>query len=193
MFSLLLSGTASGANDTLQLTFTYTVTEGTCSVSVPPTVSFGDVSQDADFTNLVGKSWSFTGIRILPVTLGSCSGSGSTSGPTPAIILSGVTPSTTGSANKKAFLIMPAKGVTGLGMVIAKPTTTLTSGKTSNLVTLVAGNIYIDTGTAAGAPQLNTTINLPVALACGDSTDCKAADLKVGTDSMVLTFSFGYH
>ncbi|MCW2457375.1 UNVERIFIED_ORG: type 1 fimbria pilin [Rahnella aquatilis] len=192
-----LSGAASAANDTLDLKFTYTVTEGTCTVALPPKVSFGIVSDDSATFDAFNKSWIFIGQSPLAVGLNSCAGSGSDATRTPAINVTGyaVDAATSSSAERKKYLMMPTTSVTGLGMVITKRDEILKNGSTAELMPLAgATTLTIDTGTAGTAPPTgDSTVNFTVALACGTAADCTPAKINSGKDNMTLTFTFGYH
>lgn len=188
----VLSGSASAANDTLNLTFTYTVVEGTCTVDVPATVDFQKVAEKGETRDALDAAWFFIGSREYDINLTNCAGSGTTGSNIPSIIVSGFS-AATGSANQKKFLMMPttvANPSTGLGVVIGK---TLTAGNTSTLSEIQGGKMYIDVGAANAIPAPTETIPLQIALACGEKSDCTSVKLNPGTESMTLVFSFGYH
>ncbi len=187
-----LSGSASAANDTIDLKFTYTVTEGTCTVNASK-IDFGAVP---DTLSVLGTNWHFIGSRVFPVTLKDCAGSGSSATRTPAITVSGYALATNAgaSADRKKYLMMPATPVTGLGMVITRKDGKLTDNTTTDLIALTNTSTAIDIGAAGTAPANGqSTVNFNVALACGVAADCTAAKINPGSDAMTLTLTFGYH
>ncbi|QBJ09347.1 hypothetical protein EYS10_12690 [Rahnella aquatilis] len=193
-----LSGSASAASDTAPLTLTYTVSEGTCTVDVPSPVDFGIVSASGETRDALNASWFFIGIRSFDIKLSSCAGTGLTTAKTPAVFVQGFAPAAgSASPDKQKYIMMPTTvetPPTGLGMVISQSGKTLTHGSVTTLSEIVAGKMYIDTGPTGTAPSATgaTTLRLQVALACGALTDCTVANLNPGSESMTLTFSFGY-
>lgn len=200
---LLLCGAPSetafaAGNDSVALTFTYTVTEGTCDVDVKrATLPFGIVSDTGETRDALDKSWFFIGINVLNIDLTGCAGSGMTGSNIPVIKVTGFNTATSGSADKKKYMMMPmnpATPPTGLGMVISQKDKSITQGAGIGNLSAITGNtMYIDVGTTnAVLPATTTTVKLNAALACGTAADCTSALLNPGKENMTLTFSFGY-
>lgn len=191
-----LSGVALAANDTINLKFTYTVTEGTCTVDAPPTLTFGTVSNNSATFDALNKNWIFIGPAPFSVNLSDCAGSGSDATRTPAITVAGyaLDSASSSSADRKKYLMMPATPVTNLGMVMTKKDGKLVNGATTDLIVLTGTSTPVDIGAAGTAPANGkSTVNFTVALACGAAADCTPAKINSGSDNMTLTFTFGYH
>lgn len=191
----LLSDTVSAA-DSVPLTFTYTVTEGTCNVDVKQlTLPFGTVSDTGETRDALDKSWFFIGVQQLNIELSGCAGSGTTGSNIPVIKVTGFNVATSGSADKKKYMMMPtttATPPTGLGMVMSQKDKPLTQGSgITNFSAITGSTMLIDVG-AANAVFTSATVKLNVALACGTAADCTSALLNPGHEKMTLTFAFGY-
>ncbi|AYA08390.1 hypothetical protein D3Z09_18305 [Rahnella aquatilis] len=194
--AVLSAGVSAAGSDTVSLTFTYTVMEGTCQVDVPAsTINFGGAAGTEKTRDAIGQNWFFIGVRQYDIKLSQCAGSGMTGSNIPSIIVEGFLPAT-GSTNQRTYLMMPTTvetPSTGLGMVISQMKQTLVNGSTGNLSKIQGGKMYIDVGAANTFPAASTPVPLQIALACGDASDCTVDKLNPGTESMTLTFSFGYH
>lgn len=188
---LLLSGMLTGMNDaraasSLNLTFKYTVMQGTCTLDVPANLPMSDVT---DTGKAVGKNWIYLNKKSLTVTLSNCDGIAS---PTtrPAIKL--VTPpvATTGSADRKTKIFTSSSNKTGLGVVLSDGT--LMDGNAGNLVTLSGLDAFVNLG-GLNTVATNQTKQLNVALACGTAADCSGANLVAGAGDVSIQFAFVYH
>lgn len=182
--ALALSGSAQA--NTVNLTVNYTILQGTCDIAVPATVTLtgGKTSDVAD------QSWVYLGQQTVPVTLSNCSGRGAVN-TKPALKLTSPPMAASGSTERQSRIFMTtATNTTGMGVVLAP--SAFTNGSYSNLVTVSSGTGYLDIG-AANTAAANGTVNVYAAIACGSTSDCAAANLRAGADSVALTFEFAYH
>ena len=175
------------AGNSVNLTFRYTVVQGTCTLNVPATLPMGTIDNPE---SAVGKNWVFLNPKTLDVTLSDCQGDplGSTR---PAIKLTAPV-ATSGSADRQKYLATSATGSSGFGVVIAKKGLAPVTGSVSNLTPLTSGDAYIDLG-ALNTTAQNGTTTLNVALACGAAADCAVNNLSAGTDKVSIRFEFAYH
>lgn len=152
---------------------------GSCTATVPASLILGTGGK-LDPASAVGASWRFLGQQSMTINI-VCSGLTATT--TPALK---ITPKS-GTQQSAAVPGLFASTATGFGVVISNKTgTTLTH---SQLVT--NGNSFVDLETAGTAPK--TTYTLPVAVACGDTSDCTAAKVKPGPVSASFAVEFQYH
>ncbi|WP_235424260.1 fimbrial protein [Citrobacter koseri] len=176
------------AND-VQLTFTYTVVQGTCDVNAPGSLQLGPPEGVSDAGSLSGQNWKFLHPTPLTVTLSNCAGSGSP-GVTPYLTLQMV-PVTGGSADRqnKLFADSGAQG-TGLGVAVSNIIDSQpTDGSNNNLVSVSSPRIA--TG-EAGATAINGPLTVWMALACGAVSDCTTAGQNAGTVTSTIKFAFEY-
>ncbi|WP_329911561.1 fimbrial protein [Serratia quinivorans] len=184
--ALVLAGTvASGpvmAANNAKLTFTATITPGTCDVATIPatTLPLGSV----DPNQLSGKNQVITGTKPFTVNL-ACTGTGPAAA-APKVTLSGT--AMTGGTDSKKLFRDTASTSAGFGVAIA-PVATPT---TAPVWTSLKGNadtlpVTVPPG---GSPA---PIQMAAGVACGSTADCAVATLKAGTLTAGVTFTFAYN
>ncbi|CAI1004973.1 putative fimbrial protein StaE [Serratia liquefaciens] len=192
---------ARAASDSVQLTFKYTLLQGTCDVSVGSDgmnglLAFGDIST----ANMTAKNWDplvsvSAAKKPFKVILSNCSGS-PLSTTTPVLYLTGNTDTETGNSVNKSFMFRESGSTAkGVGFAIYKNNT---SSNASDLVAVVTSGEadarkYIDVG-SKGAVAVNKTIDLNAIVTCGST--CSASDkanMRAGDLNASVTFNFDYH
>lgn len=190
---------ARAASDSVQLTFQYTVQQGTCDVSVGSDgmnglLAFGDIST----ANITTKTWDpllSTAKQPFKVILSNCSGS-PVSTTTPVLYLTGNTDTETGNATNKSFMFRESGSTAkGVGFAVYKNNT---SSNAADLVAVVTSGEadarkYINLGTQ-GSVATNKTIDLNAIVTCGST--CSASDkakMRTGDLNASVTFNFDYH
>ena len=184
--SMLIYSTSVTAN-ALDLTFKYTVVQGTCELNVDPSVKFGNASKASE---IIGQNWRFINETTFNITLTNCSGVASPS-TQPAIKLFNYQMATNGSSERKTKIFTSSDNNTGLGVVLSE--NAFTDGNNGNLITTVAGtDAFINIGNKNTIAQ-NSQKKINAALACGSASDCSAANLSSGNASVNIQFAFVYH
>lgn len=185
----IMSTSYSTLANSIELTFRYSVLQGTCTLDVPSTLPFGSVETA---TSAIGKNWFFLNTKKLNVILKDCSGRGA-SGTRPAIKLINPSMATSGSAARKSSLFTSSSNKSGFGVVLSDGT--LSNGSAANLVKVETGStdafIYLG---AENTAYTGSGIILNAAIACGDASDCAGGNLKPANNETVsLQFAFVYH
>ncbi|MHA0954050.1 fimbrial protein [Enterobacter ludwigii] len=190
---------ARAASDSVQLTFKYTVLQGSCDVSVGSDgvngqLAFGDIST----ANMTAKNWDplvSAAKKPFKVILSNCSGSPLPT-TTPVLYLTGATDTETGNSTNKSFMFRESGSTAkGVGFAIYKNNT---SSNASDLVAEVGSGEadarkYINVG-SKGAVAVNKTIDLNAIVTCGST--CSASDkakMRAGDLNASVTFNFNYH
>ncbi|MCE1613491.1 fimbrial protein [Enterobacter ludwigii] len=201
MMELGSSG-ARAAGDSVDLTFKYTVLQGTCNVSVGDdgtsgALNFGDIST----ASLPAKNWDPMtlvqgGQAKLPfiVQLRGCSGVAGT--PKPALTLTGKTDAYTANSTNKSFMFVdPGSTAKGVGFAIYKIDGTASTDLVAEITSVEQDSrkyIYLKNAPGGVAPDQDVTLNAIVT--CGST--CGAADkakMKTGDLMAQVTFDFVYH
>ncbi|MGF6189002.1 fimbrial protein [Serratia sp. 2723] len=210
----LIGGTVSPAvladSDTVNLTFNYTVLQGTCDVTVGsdgvngllafPDVSVTGTTLPTNWGPLAGSS----SVQVFSVRLTKCAGQAA-AGKSPGLEINGDTDSSAGaSADSKMFLFVnnaaPSPGdAKGFGFVITKDNVTPASNYKNSLIGdknkgVPASQRYIAIPNkgAGTAVTSDTTVPLKAYITCGDKCNT-VSSLKAGDLRASVTFHFLYH
>lgn len=189
---MLLTGASIPAQaNSIDLTFRYTVVQGTCDVLVDgaasKTLTLSNLTNPA---NLIGKAWSIIQdgtVQSFTLTLANCAGQAN---PTtrPGIQITSSAYATTGSAERQQKILTGTANDTGVGVVLSQ-TNPPAQGD------LLKNDDWIDLGANNTAGTNGMAKILYIGLACGDATDCAAGNVKPGkvTSGVTATFTFAYH
>ncbi|EMI5489922.1 type 1 fimbrial protein [Providencia stuartii] len=162
------------ADTTAKTTISAHIVGGSCDISVPATVAFGEI-QAADITSTSDISKPFD------LTLTGCNGYGLT----PSITVSGNVDQTSG-----ADLFVTTAATTSNGYSILLSTEGNTNfDKNDNLATNKVIKALGNDWNTKMAETLNGTIPLKAVVSCGD---CVANTLQGGELSAAITFNFAY-
>lgn len=170
------------ANAATAITISTTLDTGVCTSSLSSSTLTLGTDGKIDPASALGQSWTFLGQANLSVTV-SCSAGLLSQTATPALRITPQSGTTESSHVPGLF----ASTTTGFGVVIGnKPAESL---QASQRVTASAP--YVNLKTAGTRPEAIYT--LPVAIACGDISDCAPAGLKAGAVSATFIVNFEYH
>ncbi|RTP87928.1 fimbrial protein [Enterobacter asburiae] len=210
MMALNGSPVVFAAGSSTDLTFNYTVLQGTCDVAVGSNgtdgqLLFGDV--EVSGTTLPANWGPLAGagsVKDFSVRLTACTGQ-AVAGKAPGLEITGDTDSSTGaSSDSKMFLFVnnsaPATGdARGFGFAIVKDNVTPASNYKNSLIGdknkgTPDGQRYIAIpGKGSGtAVTSDTTVPLKAYITCGDKCGTPA-NLKAGDMKASVTFHFLYH
>ncbi|OIX95654.1 hypothetical protein BFS14_14955 [Serratia fonticola] len=194
---------AYAAGDSVDLTFKYTVLQGTCTVSVGEDGSSGQLNfGPIDTSSISTTNWTrlnASATKNFQVVLSNCSGS-AISTKTPALTLTGQTSlePTRNDANRKFLFVDPSSSAKWVGFAIYNKTGSTLAGDLVPESTQAAATDLARTFISIPGYGLNSAptgtlppINLTAIVTCGqvcDKTKMRAGDLKAQ-----VTFNFVYH
>lgn len=198
MVLMVISDGALGANS-VNLTFKYTVVQGTCDVSSSdPKLDLGNVDPTPAFGS---GSWVQLGKKAFTVNLNNCTGSAD-SQTRPVVMVTGETAPGTDSGYNFLFRKSGTAGGTskGFGVLIVK--TDMAEGESGTDIEVKNGTAIYVPKTPGGTTYfgkgeaLNGSFAIPLfaAVSCGRKVAdmCNPANLLAGTLSASVTFTFQY-
>lgn len=177
--------------DTGTLNFSGTIEAGTCNLSLDkPTIDFGNVDPTPIVT---GGGWAAVKNTPFTITLSGCQGVGDAS-KTPGVQIVGPLNQDTAiqSAGGNKWLFKTGGTSQGFGVVVYNTTPASPGGNEA------ANNEYINVptfGQGTTLPGAGATIPLSAAVSGGRPgwIGTKGANLKAGTLTAAVTFTFSYH
>ncbi|HFD2064143.1 TPA: fimbrial protein, partial [Serratia marcescens] len=192
LVGVCLAGASAPAQaNSIDLTFRYTVVQGTCDVLVDgaasKTLTLSNLTNPA---NLIGKAWSIIQdgtTKSFTLTLANCSGAANPA-TRPGIQITSSAYATTGSAERQQKILTGTTNDTGVGVVLSLTNPPAQGG-------LLKNDDWIDLGANNTAASNGMAKTLYIGLACGDATDCAMGKVKPGkvTSGVTATFTFAYH
>lgn len=195
--ALMVMSAGVRAANSVNLTFNYTVVQGTCDVSISsPSMNLGDVDPSPAFGN---GSWVQLNATEFTVNLNSCSGSVDPN-TRPVVMVAGETVPGSDSGYSYLFRKQGNAGGTskGFGVLIVKAdkaggdlSSDIEVKNNTAIYVPNTGGGYYGKGTALNG---NFTIPLKAAVSCGRKVSdmCAPANLLAGSLSASVTFTFQY-